>query len=468
MEKIAVGKSEGLFSLNVATGEDIEITSDNLKVVLSTTIKEDNTNKLITFYTMLLTYTAEDQLNIGYVADTSTGKSYIPLEIAKYFPKEDVVKIAYASPKSFFHDRTLFTKPKVKLPLLETKDKEKGEKKKAPPEPKVRIIDLSKKIIIFIDMPHSQLLQHLRPLLSHDEKFITMTIADRSKNAKLRSTTITIIGYPTVIFCSANWDKLVGQEKTRLLLLSPETTQDKLGLSIKLRARKEASTPEFIEEIEEDKDRKFLKLRLRRVKNAKIDYVIIPSEFIDRILKWFMKSDNLKPRQQRDISRILGIVKGNALLNFPRRSTFITKNIHKYRCVIADENDVKIAEDLYKEIQTANELGITPEIYRIYLKLYYHLQYHKEMTVSKFMVWYRSQFHNSKSYVKSRNLLNLLSDVGLIRKDKNYADKRQFIYRLHTDETPENVTEQVGLTAMYLTKWKEIQVQKTKKSPLDT
>jgi len=31
-------------------------------------------------------------------------------------------------------------------------------------------VDLSKKILIFLDMPHDQLLRRLRPILSHDKK----------------------------------------------------------------------------------------------------------------------------------------------------------------------------------------------------------------------------------------------------------------------------------------------------------
>ena len=52
---------------------------DELRDILDSTIKHDNDSKLITFLAMLLNYTKEDQQNIGYVAESSTGKSYIPL-----------------------------------------------------------------------------------------------------------------------------------------------------------------------------------------------------------------------------------------------------------------------------------------------------------------------------------------------------------------------------------------------------
>ena len=40
-------------------------------------------------------------------------------------------------------------------------------------------IDLSRKIIIFLDQPHTALLERLRPLLSHDEKEMQSKITDK-------------------------------------------------------------------------------------------------------------------------------------------------------------------------------------------------------------------------------------------------------------------------------------------------
>jgi aspartate carbamoyltransferase regulatory subunit len=81
-----------------------ELTVDDLVSILGSTVKHDNENKAITFLVMLLTYTEEDQINLGFLAESSTGKSYIPLELSWYFPEEDVIKLGYASPTAFFHD----------------------------------------------------------------------------------------------------------------------------------------------------------------------------------------------------------------------------------------------------------------------------------------------------------------------------------------------------------------------------
>ena len=121
--------------------------------VLGITIKKDEANKVVTFLCQLSAYTENAQFNVSYNAPSSTGKSYIPTEIASLFPKEDVMELAYCSPTAFFHDVGKY-------------DKEFNGYK----------IDLSRKILIFLDQPHNDLLARLRPLLSHDRKEINLLV----------------------------------------------------------------------------------------------------------------------------------------------------------------------------------------------------------------------------------------------------------------------------------------------------
>lgn len=194
-----------------------EITDEEIIAILGSTIKHDNTNKVITFLNLVCNYTDEEQGNIGFLAASSTGKSYLPLEIGTgYFPKSDLMILGYCSPTAFFHEYGTL------LPdTSDTRDVEPEKKRK------IRYIDLHQKIIIFLDQPHAKLLENLRPLLSHDQKQITMKITNRNEKSGNRAETIVIEGYPTVVFCSANY-RQDEQEKTRLLLLSPEVTQEKL------------------------------------------------------------------------------------------------------------------------------------------------------------------------------------------------------------------------------------------------
>ena len=90
-----------------------EVSLNEIKNILSKTIVHDDVSKIILFLGALLTYTEEDQVNIAFKAESSTGKTYIVKEVLEYFPQEDVTFIAYSSPNAFYHDEgELFRKRK--------------------------------------------------------------------------------------------------------------------------------------------------------------------------------------------------------------------------------------------------------------------------------------------------------------------------------------------------------------------
>lgn len=358
--------SQTLFTLTVSRLEHKPLTVEDLTRILGSTVKHDDANKVITFLSMLLTYTEEDQINIGFLAESSTGKSYIPLELSDYFPKEDIIEIGYASPTSFFHD---YHK------LVETSNKKKG-----------YLVDLHQKILIFIDLPHDLLLKRLRPILSHDKKIIPLMITDRRRNAALRTKHILIQGFPTVIFASAKFN-LSEQEKTRLLLLSPEVTQEKLIESVSLKVKKESDRQAFRENMQSDHERRLLVKRVLNIKQAKIKQIIIPEKLgVETRDRFIEKHKKLIPRHQRDISRLLAMIKAHALLNFNHREK-------RGDCIIVTKEDIDAGFKIYAAISEANELGLSPEIHNIFKKLKPYIEdYSCEnlmgITIADFQIFY--------------------------------------------------------------------------------
>ena len=189
--------------------------------ILNSTIKKDEDNKAVTFLSMLTTYTNDSQMNLFFNAPSSTGKSHLPLSVAEIFPKEDLITLAYCSPTAFFHEQGKF-------------DKEKNE----------IIVNLSKKIIIFTDMPDQSLISRLRPMLSHDEKESKLKITDKAQQGGNRTKNITLIGFPSVYFCSAGL-KVDEQESTRFLMLSPSIEHDKIYQGIKQSIYKASDSEKF-------------------------------------------------------------------------------------------------------------------------------------------------------------------------------------------------------------------------------
>jgi hypothetical protein len=419
-----------------------ELTVDDLVSILGSTVKHDNENKAITFLVMLLTYTEEDQINLGFLAESSTGKSYIPLELAWYFPEEDVIKLGYASPTAFFHDYGVlmhkegipvnFDMKLNKAAIKEDLQIEKGddvskEEVEATYRREMRkwkellrdsyyLVDLHQKMMIFLDMPHDLLLQRLRSLLSHDDRQITLKITDKREKGGLRTKTIVIRGFPTVIFCSAKFN-IADQEKTRLLLLSPEISQEKLRESIALKIEKEADRETFCKRMLEDPERRFLKEHVAKIKAANIKFIKIPEEKRSQIYQQFLEDHSfLIPRHQRDISRLLAIIKAHCLLNFMHRKRVGDS-------IIVNDDDVMAGFRLYYGISEANEMGLSPELFNIYSKLKPQFD-NSGLNLIEFQAVYYKVFHKPIGYDTARKTLKTLCSVGLLTEKTDPNDRR--------------------------------------------
>src|SRR5665647_1155148 len=137
-----------------------------------------------------------------------------------------------------------------------------------------------------------------------------MKITNRSEKSGNRSENIVIEGYPTVVFCSANY-KQDEQEKTRLLLLSPEVTQDKLRETIALKIHKDGNRYSYKREISKNSERTKLAARIDNIRKEKINQIVIPEELQSLIYDKFIESHPiLQARNQRDIGRLVNIIKG--------------------------------------------------------------------------------------------------------------------------------------------------------------
>ena len=300
-----LAKKLGVEAKDILTGRLNEIrretTFEETAEVLSSTVRYDTPNKLILFSAGLLTFTEQDQVNVLMSGESSGGKSYSALEIASYFPNDILIILGNASPRAFYHESGTWDKDRRQL-----------------------VVDLKSKLLVLLDNPHYSWLQQMRPLLSHDRDEIVFKITDKSKSGALRTKTVVIRGYPTVVFCGAKIG-LDQQEATRLMILSPETSQEKLVESIRLRISRDSDRAEFKEWIDTHPRRRWLKARIQAVRDAAITQIIVPNQ--ERIFERFMREhDRLAPRNQRDISRIISMVKASALLNWANRQTLNPRN----------------------------------------------------------------------------------------------------------------------------------------------
>jgi hypothetical protein len=442
---------------------------DDVEEVLSLTLKRDYENKRLVFLSMLMNYSGDDQQNILFNAPSATGKSYIALEIAKLFPAEDVDKKGYTSPTAFFHvmgklcrlngepleDRNAYVESKLdeweeKHPhpsapdyndksaeaikarhaLSEWKTLRKSEYCKHKEEwdgiEKIHVVNLEKRILIFKDQPHDRVLQVLRSMLSHDEKVLEVDITDKTKEGGHRTKKIRVIGFPTVVFCSAAFS-LNEQERTRFTILSPDMSQEKLNASLKLQAQRLSDKEKFETELNINEKRTLLMQRIQAIKASNVNQVVIPQNLADTLLTWFTKERDLSSRDQRDFPRLIDLVKAHALFQMFQR-----EKAPGSCSVIANKEDVAAAQKLLNKVLEANRLGLPPYVHKFYSESLEPSITEDGITREKFSKLYFAQFKERLGEKARKQLIDLLSDAGLIEEAPDPDDKRRMkIYIPH-------------------------------------
>jgi hypothetical protein len=438
---------------------------------LGKTIKHDEENKLIVFFSMVQNYTFEDQQNIMFSAPSATGKSYIALEVSNYFPKADVDKKGYTSRRAFFHmnsfletadgqplqDQRAYVEDRLEewarknlkpsdkiIRTKKTKDGEKSEEIRNPEYTrwkenrkneyrrlreewdsieKLYVVNLEKRIIIWKDTPDDQVLQPLRSLISHDEKELIADITDKSTSGGNLTKKIKLLGYPTVVFCQAAFSP-DEQERTRFFVISPDMSQDKLTESLNLQAESLKDRGKFKKLLEEDANIAALKARIELIKAANIQQIIIPKEDMDNLLGWFKGNDkprDLAPRDQRDFPHLVAMAKGHALFNLPQRT--LTPD----GCLIAEREDIDSAKVICAKIIESNRLGLPPYAYDWWSESLSELLEaagDEGLTKTQFSQSYYNRFKTRLSDKSRKHLITTFEEAGFLEEKTDLGDKR--------------------------------------------
>jgi len=173
---------------------------------IARTVRRDVITKNMVFLTGLSAYTKEP-INLFLRGESSIGKSYNVREVLRLFPKGDVWFLGGLSPTALVHEKGVLV-DKHGDPILpsDKPDKNASKEEKEAWRERLRdskyIVDLQGKILVFLEAPHIQTYNMLRPILSHDTWEISYKFTDRSGKGKLQTMHVVIRGWPATIFCS--------------------------------------------------------------------------------------------------------------------------------------------------------------------------------------------------------------------------------------------------------------------------
>lgn len=324
-----------------------ETTIEEVCEILSTVVKKDFSTTAITFLAALLNYAGRQSVIVTCKAGSSTGKSYVTLRVLDLFPKEDVIKLAGASPTSFFHE--------LGTPVYEEGLDENGKPTK---HLKHILVDLNQKIVVFLDQPDPRLLERLRSFCSKDTDQSVFKITDRTSSGSQRTKTIILQGPATFFYCTARY-AAESQENTRTFILSPSGSEDqeKLRQAIDLIAEKETDHDVFTQNLANDPRRRWLSERILQVKKAKIREINMSPEDSTYLKEEFLRRHAVMlPRHSRDFPRLIALAKASGLLNLWHRRT------DQENVIQVNRTDVETALRLYDSISEANELGLAPAL----------------------------------------------------------------------------------------------------------
>jgi len=243
--------------------------NDPIHFCLDTILKEAREEGRLVkqiFYTMLSAYT-NNPLNLAINAPSGEGKTYVIQKVGEHFPKEDVVFLAAMTDKALFHRQgILVTKTEAgqyeplekKIAEIDSEIKEKDcqialakdtnlkpglksqikdlEKQKDDLRKNAKkLIDLSHKVLVFLDSPRPELFGALMPLLSHDRYEIEYEFVDTHNGIKTRSNILR--GWPAVIFAQAiDYSRYprYSEIQRRFIITNPKMSKEKYEQAVDL------------------------------------------------------------------------------------------------------------------------------------------------------------------------------------------------------------------------------------------
>ncbi len=312
-------------------------------------VKQENENVERVLLCGLSAFTL-NPINLRILAPTSTGKTYIIENVSNLFPKENVMKLASASARSFqyAHGNKIVNENGEKINTNEikelkeklTKSTEKTEKKKIRSEIKEKrklleeyawnVVDLNDRWIIFTDSQDSRLWDSLKGLLSHDSEDIKHQMTNKSGGSnKLQK--VVFKGKPAVTYASARDESrfdITGEIESRFQTISLKASSEKYRQSIKLLGKKHGLGPFYEEEISNDEElqnakKSVIKLIENVSRYGKTAHPVF-DPFSDKMAEIFPTDDGIR---QREFPRLTEVITINTLCNAHKRPKIVKKGI---------------------------------------------------------------------------------------------------------------------------------------------
>jgi hypothetical protein len=421
-----------------------------LRDIRRTVAPEDSVFAILCFLTMLSAYT-KNPINLYAKAPSSSGKSYVPNQVKKYFPEEDVLVFSI-SPRALIHlqgvkktaDGRLLSeieipkkpkKPKrerfksdeeYQLALagyrqkLEEYKQKKEEYEQALAESYIEI-DLRGKTLVITDIEDPKMLKAIRPLLSHDQWQTTYLITDRSVTGQLRTKKVVFIGWPAFIFTGVD-KKYEDEIATRCLTVSPALWKKKIENAVKI----SFSRKSIIGWGKDTKETELIRRIVGYIKPMASDYETkLPFLGLEKVFP------TEEGRNMRDANQFLGLIDAVTLLFSPNR---VKANLEGEKCIFSNADDINTAYWLLQQIWEITQTNTEESALRFFWNCFPKdrpVTAKELLEDSKFIEKYRKVFNRKKPPAERTlwNWLERLNELGYVISEPDPSDKRRKIFK---------------------------------------
>ena len=359
--------------------DDLIGIKDKAVNLLLKTVKREEANIRKILNTCLSAFT-DDPLNLAYVSESSTGKTYLVENVISLFPAEYLIKSKSISRKAFTRERgklvvktftedganynetieNAFTGREMSVSEylnylnyeIEKKDNKENpdlihnlqEARTEIMDNMLTLIDFTDKILVLLDRPSKGFWVDMLTIASHDSKYLESSYVEGE--GKKYTKHIVYKNWPAIIFCtSKDEDFTWGDLETRFELAAPFESSEKFLEAIDLSLDRKFGVPQVRDPGEKTIRNLILQLTAFMKEHRPRAYLPLPSE----IRKTFLGDKIERPGLMRKFPRLMSHIALNTLFNAPDRVIFKNDGEH----VLVSPEDFR---ELLKEFSN-NELN---------------------------------------------------------------------------------------------------------------
>lgn len=418
---------------------------------LNSVIKNDKKLVKKILRCMLSAYT-NNPINLGILSPSSEGKTYATVEVSKILPREDVISVGRMSPTALIHQQgsvvdSNYNSIQEKLDQLDNEFAQDNAKKATIIRKKSKLlkgsknlIDLSGKILLFLDAPNTQLWDALKPILSHDKYEIEYKTTQTDGSLRVKESIIR--GWPAVVFCSAKneaHNRIWEQVETRFDIAGPNSNISKYKEANKFTALKmgiPAFAKDMVVNIEDEKYAKFYvsKLKEKILELCNEGQNPIWNPFNQIMAEFFPNKEGVS---MRHCARLMAYCNIEALINHEKNYTIIfkTKKNQIERYVITSLSDIESAIDILGDVSV-----VPPDKLKFLKDVFEDIVQDDGVTSAALAEKYADVYDKTTTPKKIlENYLKPLYDYGILDYKLNPDDKRQRLFRISSKPNVNNL-----------------------------